>query len=80
LAGWDEGRQRRISTESGALKRLSLRFRQPFRRQRGSNTEELIAAAHASCFTMALSLILGEAKLTAQQMNTSADSHTGTSG
>ena len=38
----------------------------------GTNPEELIAAAHAGCFTMALSLILGEAKLTASEMNTSA--------
>ena len=38
----------------------------------GSNPEELIAAAHASCFTMALSLILGEAGLTAEKMETSA--------
>jgi len=38
----------------------------------GPNPEELIAAAHAGCFTMALSLILGEAKLTAERMETSA--------
>ena len=38
-----------------------------------TSPEELIAAAHASCFTMALSLILGEAKLTAEQMDTSAE-------
>ena len=39
----------------------------------GTNPEELIGAAHAACFTMALSLILGEAKLTAEQMETKAD-------
>jgi osmotically inducible protein OsmC len=38
----------------------------------GTNPEELLAAAHAGCFTMALSLILGEAKLTAERMDTSA--------
>lgn len=38
----------------------------------GTNPEELIAAAHAGCFTMALSLILGNAKLTAERMETSA--------
>jgi osmotically inducible protein OsmC len=38
----------------------------------GTNPEELIAAAHAGCFTMALSLILGNAKLTAEQLDTSA--------
>lgn len=38
----------------------------------GSNPEELIAAAHASCFTMALSLILGEAGFTAEKMESNA--------
>ena len=38
----------------------------------GTNPEELIGAAHAGCFTMALSLILGEAKLTAERMDTTA--------
>jgi osmotically inducible protein OsmC len=39
----------------------------------GTNPEELIGAAHAGCFTMALSLMLGEAKLTAEKMETQAD-------
>ena len=62
-----------ISTESGALKAYPYGFASRFEGQRGSNPEELIAAAHASCFTMALSLILGEAKLTAEQMDTTAE-------
>src|SRR5271155_3638682 len=62
-----------ISTESGALKACPYGFASRFEGQRGSNPEELIAAAHASCFTMALSLILGEAKLTADQMDTTAE-------
>src|ERR1700737_3453900 len=62
-----------ISTESGALKAYPYGFAARFEGQRGSNPEELIGAAHASCFTMALSLILGEAKLTAEQMETKAD-------
>ncbi len=62
-----------ISTESGALYAYPYGFNSCFRGQRGSNPVELIAAAHASCFTMALSLILGEAKLTAEQMNTAAE-------
>ena len=62
-----------ISTESGALKEYPYGFASRFEGQRGSNPEELIAAAHASCFTMALSLILGEAKLTAEQMETTAE-------
>jgi lipoyl-dependent peroxiredoxin len=40
---------------------------------KGTNPEELIAAAPAGCFTMALSLILGEAKLTAEHMETAAE-------
>jgi osmotically inducible protein OsmC len=62
-----------ISTESGALSAYPYAFASRFEGQRGSNPEELIAAAHASCFTMALSLILGEAKLTAEHMETRAD-------
>src|SRR6266849_3790682 len=62
-----------ISTESGALKAYPYGFASRFEGQRGSNPEELIGAAHAACFTMALSLILGEAKLTAEQMETRAD-------
>ncbi len=61
-----------LSTESGALKAYPYGFASRFEGQRGSNPEELIAAAHAGCFTMALSLILGEAKLTAEQMETTA--------
>src|SRR5207253_5569463 len=62
-----------ISTESGALKAYPYGFAARFEGQRGGNPEELIAAAHASCFTMALSLILGEANLMAEQMDTSAE-------
>jgi lipoyl-dependent peroxiredoxin len=62
-----------LSTESGALMAYPYGFAGRFEGQRGSNPEERIAAAHAGCFTMALSLILGEAKLTAEQMETSAE-------
>lgn len=61
-----------ISTESGALDKYPYGFASRFEGQRGSNPEELIGAAHAACFTMALSLILGEAKLTADQLDTKA--------
>ena len=44
-----------------------------FEGKSGTNPEELIGAAHAGCFTMALSLILSEAGLTADEMNTQAD-------
>jgi osmotically inducible protein OsmC len=62
-----------ISTKSGALKVYPYGFASRFEGKPGSNPEELIGAAHAACFTMALSLILGEAKLTAEQMETRAD-------
>lgn len=61
-----------ISTESGALSDYPYGFASRFEGQPGSNPEELIAAAHAACFTMALSLILGEAGLRADRMDTSA--------
>jgi osmotically inducible protein OsmC len=62
-----------ISTQSGALKDYPYGFASRFEGKPGTNPEELIGAAHAGCFTMALSLILGEAKLTAEQMDTRAD-------
>ena len=61
-----------LSTESGALKVYPYGFASRFEGLPGTNPEELIAAAHAGCFTMALSLILGEARLTAEKMETSA--------
>jgi osmotically inducible protein OsmC len=62
-----------ISTKSGALKEYPYGFASRFEGKPGSNPEELIGAAHAACFTMALSLILGEAGLTAEKMETQAD-------
>src|SRR5689334_21467621 len=62
-----------ISTRSGALNDYPYGFASRFEGKPGSNPEELIGAAHAACFTMALSLILGEAKLTAEHMETKAD-------
>ena len=62
-----------ISTQSGALKDYPYGFSSRFEGKAGTNPEELIGAAHAGCFTMALSLILGEAKLTAEKMETKAD-------
>lgn len=70
--GFKDGRGA-ISTESGALNGYPYGFSSRFEGQRGSNPEELIGAAHASCFTMALAAILGEAKLTAEQMDTTAE-------
>ena len=62
-----------ISTQSGALNAYPYGFASRFEGVPGTNPEELLAAAHAGCFTMALSLILGEAKLTAEHMETSAN-------
>jgi osmotically inducible protein OsmC len=62
-----------ISTKSGALKDYPYGFASRFEGKPGTNPEELIGAAHAGCFTMALSLIFGEAKLTAEHMETKAD-------
>lgn len=61
-----------LSTESGALSAYPYGFASRFEGQRGSNPEELLAAAHAGCFTMALSKILAEANWTAEKMETSA--------
>ena len=61
-----------ISTESGALAAYPYGFAARFEGNNGTNPEEHLGAAHAGCFTMALSLILGEAKLTAEQMDTMA--------
>ena len=62
-----------ISTKSGALKDYPYGFASRFEGKPGTNPEELIGAAHAGCFTMALSLILSEAGLTAEKMETQAD-------
>ena len=70
--GLKEGRGT-ISTQSGALKDYPYGFSSRFEGKPGTNPEELIGAAHAGCFTMALSLILSEAKLTADQMETTAE-------
>ena len=61
-----------VSTESGALNAHPYGFAMRFEGVKGTNPEELIGAAHAGCFTMALSNILGQANLTATKMDTTA--------
>jgi osmotically inducible protein OsmC len=61
-----------ISTQSGVLKDSPYGFRTRFEDQPGTNPEELIAAAHAGCYSMALSLILGEKGMTAESIRTGA--------
>ena len=62
-----------ISTESGVLSSTPYSFSTRFEGTRGTNPEELIAAAHAGCFTMALSAELGKAGMTAESLNTTAN-------
>jgi osmotically inducible protein OsmC len=62
-----------LTTKSGVLRDTPYDFRMRFEGAPGTNPEELIGAAHAGCFTMALSAILGEAGMTAEQMDTRAD-------
>jgi lipoyl-dependent peroxiredoxin len=59
-----------LSTKSGVLKDTPYSFAMRFEGVPGTTPEELLGAAHAGCFTMALSAILGEAGLTAEQMDT----------
>lgn len=61
-----------VSTESGVLKNSPYAFNTRFENEKGTNPEELIAAAHAGCYAMALSLFLGNAGMTAQKIITTA--------
>jgi osmotically inducible protein OsmC len=61
-----------ISTESGAMAKHPYGYAMRFEGVKGTNPEELIGAAHAGCFTMALSGVLGKANLTATSMDTTA--------
>ena len=61
-----------ISTDSGVLSSVQYSFGTRFEDGKGTNPEELIAAAHAGCFAMALSAQLGEAGLVAQSIDTTA--------
>src|SRR5437870_4472310 len=61
-----------VSTESGVLTRTPYSFSTRFEGQPGTNPEELIAAAHAGCFSMALSAELGKAGMTPETIRTAA--------
>ncbi|CAG4889994.1 OsmC family protein [Paraburkholderia gardini] len=61
-----------ISTESTVLKETQYSFSTRFENGVGTNPEELIAAAHAGCFSMALSAELGKANLKAERIDTTA--------
>jgi osmotically inducible protein OsmC len=62
-----------ISTESGALTKQPYGFNTRFEGKPGTNPEELIGAAHAGCFSMALSKELGDAGMTAESIDTKAE-------
>lgn len=59
-----------LSTASGTLSSTPYSFKSRFEQGTGTNPEELLAAAHAGCFTMALSLVLGQAGLKPESLAT----------
>jgi lipoyl-dependent peroxiredoxin len=61
-----------LSTESGVLANTAYSFRTRFESEKGTNPEELLAAAHAGCFTMALAFRLQRAGYTSTELNTEA--------
>jgi len=61
-----------VSTESGILKQTPYSFQTRFGQEKGTNPEELLAAAHAGCFTMALSAELSRIGITPQKLETTA--------
>jgi osmotically inducible protein OsmC len=61
-----------VSSDSGVLKNVPYNFSMRFENEAGTNPEELIAAAHAACFSMALSVFLGNAGMTADSIDTKA--------
>src|SRR5215468_11572930 len=61
-----------VTTASGVLKATPYSFSTRFENAQGTNPEELLAAAHAGCFTMALSAQLGNAGITAKKLETTA--------
>ncbi len=62
-----------VSTESGALQQQPYGFNTRFEGKAGTNPEELIGAAHAACFSMALSLMLGQQGFTPESIDTKAE-------
>lgn len=61
-----------LTTGSGVLSSVPYSFRTRFEGEPGTNPEELIGAAHAGCFSMAFSMILGLAGMTPQKIETEA--------
>lgn len=61
-----------LTTQSGVLSTTPYSFKTRFEGEAGTNPEELIAAAHAGCFTMALAFVLQGAGITPEELNTEA--------
>ncbi len=62
-----------LTTQSTVLNKTQYSFKSRFEQGVGTNPEELVAAAHAGCFTMKLSFVLGEAGFTADEIETKCD-------
>jgi osmotically inducible protein OsmC len=62
-----------VSTGTGTLSNVPYNFKMRFGDEKGTNPEELVAAAHAACFSMALSLFMANEGLTPESIDTSAD-------
>ncbi|MDF1728780.1 MAG: OsmC family protein [Sulfitobacter sp.] len=67
--------QGHVSTETGVVDNQPYGFNTRFEGGKGTNPEELVGAAHASCFSMALSMVLGESDLTPDEIETTATVH-----
>ena len=61
-----------LSTESGTLEGVNYSFAKRFGDEKGTNPEELVGAAHAACYSMQLSGVLGQSSLTADEIRTTA--------
>ena len=62
-----------VSSQSGVLQQTQYSFNSRFAEGIGTNPEELVAAAHAGCFTMKLSFVLGEAGFTPDSLETKCE-------
>ncbi|SFP68919.1 OsmC family protein [Parafilimonas terrae] len=62
-----------VTTQSGTLSNTQYSYKSRFEEGTGTNPEELIAAAHAGCFTMKLSFVLGEAGFTPESLETTSN-------
>ncbi len=62
-----------LSTESGTLSEVNYSFAKRFGDEKGTNPEELVGAAHAACYSMQLSGVLGQSDLTADEISTTAE-------